>query len=234
MALIQHGSFDVFLEAVSVADVASVRAGRSHPDRPRGLALKSLKLTRESKSPKLTQKLKNILEKLFDPRNEVYFLAWSWDFSGEPAFVYPGPTATAQTCIIPLKVGQVREFLGDGIILFPPRQVKLGIAIRIMIWKSDQGVRKFGEIMSEVANTVKDSELNNLLLSLATDVKTATVNLINGAAIKLAGAIGEILRRKGDDCVDFYEGYYSASKPWKPGDEVHRGIASEIVLTRLV
>jgi len=252
MALIQRGSFDAFSARVA----APVRAGRPNLDRlrtlsevveatravqpaslefevssdRRGLALKSLKLTRG---------FEGFLQNLFNPTNEVYFLAWSWDLSGAPVFVYPGDTATPQTCIIPLKPGDVREFLGTGIVLFPARQVTGGIAIRIMIWESDQGASDFGKTMREVANTVKASKLNNLLsllssLSSATGVTTATISLVKDAAIELADAIGKILQANSDDYVDFYEGYYPASEPWTPGDEMHRGNASEIVLHRFV
>jgi hypothetical protein len=182
------------------------------------------------------QGFEGFLQNLFNPTNEVYFLAWSWDPSGAPVVVYPGPTATAQTCIIPLKVGQVREFLGTGIALFPARQVTAGLATRIMLWESDQGARDFGKTMSEVVNAVKASKLNNLLslLSLATGVTTATVSLVKDAAIELADVIGKILQANSDDYVDFYEGYYPAAEPWTTGDEMHRGNASEIVLARFV
>jgi len=248
MALIQKGSFDSF----SAMIVASERAKRpalaglrtlrdireaTRPvqpapiefevsSTPRGLALKSLKLT---------QGFEGILDDLFNPTNEVYFLAWAWDLSGAPVVDYPGATGSPDRCIIPLQVGQVREFLGAGIALFPARKVTAGLALRIMIWESDQGARDFGKTLSEVANTIKASKLNNLLslISLATGVTTATIALIKDAAIELAYALGKILQANSDDYVDFYEGYYPAAEPWTGGEEVHQGNASEIALTRL-
>jgi hypothetical protein len=190
----------------------------------RGLALKSLKFT---------QGFEGFLGNLFKDTNEVYFLAWAWDMSGNPIVEYPGVTATDKTCIIPLRTGQIREFLGSGICLFPARQVTAGLAVRIMIWESDQNTRTFGKAMSEIANTIKASKLNNLLSLIAmSGVSTATIALIKDAAVELADLIGQILQANSDDYVDFYEGYYPVSGNWTAGDEIHQGNASEIVLAR--
>lgn len=249
MALIQYNSLDDFSATVAASassarpallglrrlsdwreatrSIQPVRLAFDISSSPRGLALKSLKLTRG---------FEGLLGNLFNATNEVYFLAWSWDLSGAPVVEYPGKGANASTCVIPLKVGQVREFLGAGILLFPARQVTAGLATRIMLWESDQGARDFGKAMSEVANTIKASQLNNLLslLSLAAGATVATVSLIKDAAIELSDAIGKILQANSDDYVDFYEGYYPATASWTSGDEPHQGYASEISLTRLV
>jgi len=248
MALIQRGSLDNFSAKVAASRRATrpalgalrtlgalaeaTRAVQPTPlefdvsTSPRGLALKSLKLT---------QGFEGFLQDLLDPTNEVYFLAWSWDLSGQPAVQYPGANPSAESCIIPLKVGQVREFLGAGIALFPARQITAGLALRIMIWESDQGARDFGKALSGVAEAVKGSKLNNLfsLISLAGGATTATVALIKDAAVELADVIGKVLQTMSDDYVDFYEGYYPAAEPWTGGDEAHQGNASEITLTRL-
>lgn len=248
MALIRHGSLDGFSATVgrqarhahpalnALRTLAAVREATRAVQpaslefdvsaTPRGLALKSLKLTKG---------FEGFLQNLFNPENQVYFLAWSWDFSGAPAVEYPGAGADGTTCIIPLKVGDLREFLGAGIALFPARKVTAGLATRIMLWESDQDVRDFGKTMSEVANAVKASELNNVLSLVASvaGVTSATVNLAKNAAIELADVIGRILQANSNDYVDFYEGYYPAAGPWVPGEETHRGSASEITLTRL-
>ena len=248
MALIQHGSFGNF----SAAATASARAGRAAigplrtfsmlgeatrdvqpvpiefhaSDTPRGLALKSIKLT---------QGFEGFLEGVFHLTNEVYFVSWAWDFSGNPPVEYPGLGAAPQSCIIQLKVGQVREFLGSGIVLFPARTLTAGLAVRIMLWESDQGARDFGKAMTEVANTVKTSGLTNLLslIAMATGVTGITITAAAAAAGELAKAIGSILQANSDDYVDFYEGFYAAADPWAAGNEAHHGHASEITLTRL-
>lgn len=249
MALIQRGSFDTFSARVdqnallshpalgAFHTLAAVReATRSvQPatleftvsSAARGLALKSLLLSKG---------FEGILQGLFNPEHKVYFLAWAWDLSGAPVVEYPGAAASAATCLIPLKVGQLREFMGAGIALFPARKITAGLAIRIMIWESDQDVRDFGKAMSEVASAVKASDLNNILslVGAMAGATSATVNLVKNAAIELADVIGKILQANSDDYVDFYEGYYPAAEPWLPGDERHEGSASGITLTRFV
>ena len=249
IALIQHGSFDCFSAAATArvqADRAAVGELRTFSalreatrdvqpvpiefrasDTPRGLALKSIMLKKG---------FEGFLQNLFNQTNEVYFLCWAWDFSGNPPFVYPGLGATPQSCIIPMKVDHLREFLGAGLALFPSRTVTAGLAIRIMLWESDQGARDFGKTMNELANTVRTSELTNLLslITMATGVTGSTITAAYMAAGELTKAMSAILRANSDDYVDFYEGYYPASDPWSAGNETHRGNASEITLTRLL
>jgi len=218
-------TFSLLLEATRAVQPVSVEFVVA--DSPRGLALKSIKLT---------QGFEGFLQKVFNPTDEVYFVSWVWDFSGNPPLQYPGLGATPQSCIIQLKVGQVREFLGAGIVLFPARTVSAGLAVRIMLWESDQGTRNFGKAMTEVANTIQASGLTNLLslVAMATGVTGATITAAAAATDELTKAIGAILQANSDDYVDFYEGYYPAIDSWTAGDEVHQGHASEITLTRLM
>lgn len=104
----------------------------------RGLALKSIMLTEGHDG---------LLDKILNTTNEIYFFAWAWDLSGMPVNVYPGQNTKSQDVIIPMKVGSVRKFIGQGINLFPKRFVKGGIEIRIQIWESDKEMRNFGKAM---------------------------------------------------------------------------------------
>ena len=216
--------FSVLRETTRSVQPVPIEFERS--DSRRGLALKSLKLT---------EGFEGFLQGLLNPTNEVYFLSWAWDLSGKPIVQYPGAGATAQDCIIPLGVGKVRELLGAGIVLFPARTITAGLAVRIQLWESDQGARDFGKAMSEVANTIKASDLSNLLelTSMATGVTGTTIALIAEASLELAKAIGKILQANSDDYVDFYEGYFPAADEWSKGHETYQGYASEITLTRL-
>lgn len=246
MALIKKGSIDSFSATVApsvlttkpnlgvfhtLSDIREIT--RSIQPAPlqfdistenRGLALKSLKLTKG---------FEGFLGDLFNVKNDIYFLAWAWDMSGNPIVEYPG--AIKQPCIIPLQDGQVREFIGSGINLFPASKVTGGLAIRIMIWESDQSTRNFGKAISEIANALKVSKLNNVLSLISkVDVNTATASLIKDAAIELANIVGIILQANSEDYVDFYEGYYPVSNIWTPGNELHQGSSSEITLTRFI
>src|SRR5947209_6069125 len=55
-------------------------------DSARGLALKSLRLTKG---------FAGFIGNLLNATNEVYFLAWAWDFSGRTPVVYPDPATNA-------------------------------------------------------------------------------------------------------------------------------------------
>lgn len=190
----------------------------------RGVGLKSICLKRG---------FEGFLKKLWTKTNQVYFVAWAWDMSGNPVVQYPGAHAKESKCLIPLAAGELREFIGKGICLFPPRRVTAGLALRIQIFECDQGVRDFGKAMEEIANTLKSSKLTNLLkfVGVATGATGATVAMVYEAARELTWAIGKILQANSDDYVDFYEGYFPAADPWEKQDAVYEGHASEITLS---
>jgi len=191
----------------------------------RGLAVASLRLEKGFQS---------FLARLFHKTSDVYFLAWCWDLSGSPAALYPGTTADPASALIPMRGGEVREFIGAGALLFPARQVTSGLAVRMQIWESAQGTRQFGQTLSTVAETIQQSKLNSLLTLIATvtGVATATIALVEQAALELGKVVGDVLKASSDDYVDFYEGYFPASEPWTDGQSTYRGNASEIALSR--
>ena len=195
----------------------------------RGLALQSLQLKKE---------FQNFLAKLFKKTSKIYFLAWAWDMSGLSS--YPGQNADAGSCLIPLKGGDLREFIGAGAVLFPPRTITAGLALRMQIWESSQGLRHFGEKMEKITSAIQQSELNTALLSLAASAGIATggaagaIALIEPAALELAKRIGGILKEAKDDAVDYFEGYFPAADSWSEGRETHQGNGSKIVLNRLI
>jgi hypothetical protein len=191
----------------------------------RGVGLKSIKLTAG---------FEGFLQNFLGSTNDIYFIAWAWDLSGQPINQYPGAGVNHQNVIIPMKVGSVREFIGQGINLFPKRQVKGGIAIRIQLWECDEKVRSFGKAMTETADAIEKSKLNNLLslISLTTGVAGATITLIKEASIELAKVIGIILQTNGDDYVDFYEGYYASDQIWTSGNETYHGNSSVLTLDK--
>jgi hypothetical protein len=174
------------------------------------------------------------LNNLFGSTNNIYFIAWAWDLSGEPVNLYPGENVEAETVLIPMKAGNLREFIGDGIPLFPKREVKGGIAVRIQVWESDKEIRHFGKAMSDTAEAIKKSKLNNLLslISIGTGVSGVTITLVKDAAIELGEIIGTILQSNGDDYVDFFEGYYASDQQWDKKEEKYQGNSSQLTLEK--
>ncbi|MFG2235095.1 hypothetical protein ACGFNX_34755 [Streptomyces sp. NPDC048723] len=127
----------------------------------------------------------------------------------------------------------MREFIGEGSILFHSRPVTARLAVRIQVWESGQGIRDFGESLTTVSNTIQENNLNSMLTLIATaaNVATATVALVERAALELGKAVGRALQAASDDYVDFYEGYYPASSSWSARQETYRGADSEITLS---
>ena len=194
----------------------------------RGLTLQSLLLKRD---------FQNFIARVFHRNSKIYFLAWAWDMSG--LSFYPGQKADPTSCLIPLKGGELRKFIGAGAILFPPRSITAGLALRIQIWESRGRLRKFGDVMAKVASTIQGSDLNNALMALAAGSGVATggasgaLAIIEPAALELSKLIGEILAKSADDAVDYFEGYFPASDSWSTGPDKYEGHGSTIVLNRI-
>jgi hypothetical protein len=191
----------------------------------RGLGLASLRLDKG---------FQNFLTRLLHKTSDVYFLAWCWDLSGAPATVYPGAGVDPSTVLIPIRAGDVREFMGAGVLLFPARPVTAGLAVRIQIWESAQGTRDFGKTLSTVADVIQKSKLNALLtmIGMATGVATATIALVEQASLELAKVVGDVLKASSDDYVDFYAGYFPAADPWQHGAVTFPGTSSQIALKK--
>lgn len=205
----------------------------------RGLALKSITLKKD---------FEGFIDKLFKPfndlfENDIYFVAWVWDLSGEPPVLYPSPDTKGnfapQKCIFSVKVSEERSFGGVGINLLDQREIVGGINVRMQIWGSNRKTSDFGKAMTAVADTVKNSQLSLNLISLAAGlatggVTTAPINLIAKASAELSSAVGRILQAQSDDYVDFFEGYYPINYEWKPGQELtEEGHACKLVFTML-
>ena len=182
----------------------------------------------------LTDGFEGFLQNYLNKTNEVYFVAWAYDFSGQAVNYYPGLNIDFKDVIIPIKVGKISEFIGEGINIFPKRFVKGGIGIRIQLWESDAEVRNFGKAMTETVDTIKKSELNNLLslVTTTTGISGATVVLIKNAAMELGNIIGNILQNNGDDYVDLFEGYYAADQKWEAKDDTYTKNSSIITLRK--
>ncbi len=191
----------------------------------RGIGLNSLTLT---------EGFEGFMQKFLHPDDDICFIAWVWDLSGKPVSQYPCAPADCLDVIIPVRAGNLREFTGHGTELFPKRKVTGGMAVRIQLWESDQQERDFGKLLSDTAAAIQTSELNNLLsqVSLTKRVTGTAITLIREASDGLAGLIGTILQKNGDDCVDFFEGYYAADQKWVPGTETYQGNASVVTLNK--
>ena len=178
-----------------------------------GVALKSITLHKG---------FEGFLQNCFNKVNEIYFIAWAWDMSGQPPVVYPGTGFNPENWIYPMKKGDTIEMIGEGIPLFPKRDVKGGIGIHIEVWERDEDIRQVGQTILEITNAVNDSELTGLLAGLATtSVTGANVGLIFDAVSALSKRIGEILKENSNDYVGLFKGYYDVEN-WSKGMELYK------------
>ena len=212
----------VMEEVSRSVDNYSVQLKRSKE--ARGLGLKSIHLNRS---------FEIFLANMFRTGNEIFFMTWSWDLSGEPVFIYPTLVSKPEEVIFRLQKGDTFEFMGTGINLFPKREVVGGLATRMQIWECDKNARRCGKVISEIFNTIKNSKLNTLLSNISIDhVTTAHFTLIKEASFDLGNIIGMILKGNSDDYVDCFEGYYPADMPWDTGEEKYTGLGCNIVLNK--
>ncbi len=191
----------------------------------RGLGLKEIQLMKG---------FEGNFQQPFKPTHEVYFIAWTWDLSGQPLFLYPEERMRAEDFIILIKNRDAREFIGQGINLFSKREVKGGMAVRVQLWKSDKKPREVAQKISDIAQKIKESKLNHLLslVSMSTGITGTTVALIKEASAELSGIIIDTLRGKGDDYVDLFEGYFASDQPWVTGQEMYMGNSTNITFSK--
>lgn len=251
MALIKSGDFSELsvvpsgaaaLQMPEIDSLATLsEAARELPTEDVGFDLSSTNRGLALKKLHMGPGFQSFIKRLFQRDSKVYFLAWGWDLSGakvqgeSPIFLYPGSVSPENGTLIPMKGDEEREFLGDGVLLYPPRTVTAGISLRLQIWESHSDQRKFGETLQKVAGEIGDSSLNNALALLATvtGATTASIALVEQAAVELAKVVGGILKATSDDYVDYYEGYFPVSSAWQPKEESWKGHDSEIVLSRI-
>jgi hypothetical protein len=88
--------------------------------------------------------------------------------------------------------------------------------------------------MTKTADIIQKSELNQLLslISTVTGITGTTVTMIEQAALQLGKLIGNLLQMNANDYVDYYEGYFPASKPWILGNEEYKHSSTTLVLNK--
>lgn len=169
----------------------------------------------------LRKNFEGTLANLFKPRqtqNEVYFLVWSWDLSGNKFYVYPSEGVNADEWIKPMKKDDTSVFMhGDGLPIFPRGEIKNGVGIHIEVWESDKGIRKAGEKLLKAKKAINDSDLIKITAGLTT-ITAPNLALIEKATSVLSGMIGNILKANGDDHIALFEGYFEVDK-WRVGPQ---------------
>lgn len=229
MAIIKVGNFeDLGIRVGSRAAVKSgARSGRKSLRLPRSMSLsaskqladdlevKGMELVR-SKDPwalylkrlTLHRGFEGFLSGLFNKSNEIYFVAFAWDYSGRRPKVFPYTTLDPSEYVLRMKKGQTRDFMGDGVALWPARRVSGALNVIIMVYESDREIQRSGEVIETIHTAVDKSTLTNLITAIAANPAIATARAISAAAKDLIDSVGKIMKKNKNDVVELFEGSY--------------------------
>jgi hypothetical protein len=171
---------------------------------PRGLALKSLKVTGKW----------DWLWKLLNRSQQIYFVSVAMDLSGQEPTVLP-PAQVPADSVYKVRHGEAIEFtLGDGVPLFPPRVITGGLMVYLIVSEADKGIRHVGETMTKIHQDLKDVSLAEKLVKLVSAPAATIVDeaiLIGSAMVQ---PVATALENNSDDAVGVFSGYYPAKGPW--------------------
>ncbi len=187
---------------------------------PRSVMLEALTLKPEAQG---------LFKKLFRLESTLYVLSWAYHIATDP--VVMNPHAGTPPVTLRLRAKQTRRFLGEGLLVFPPRPVRGGIGVIVQLWESHAGMRDFGTTLAEIDKALGTSHLYDLL-GVAAATATAQPELIVAApkaAEALMGTVSAILRSRGDSSLDVFAGFYGADVPWNRKD-LYTGSGVEIRL----
>ncbi len=162
--------------------------------------------------------------------NQIYFTSIAWDYSGKVPIVYPPKGAIASNFIIPMKAKTTRQFIGDGISLWPSQKVVGALNIVLLIYECDENVRNIGERLVTIHDTVQGSQLAALILAVSANPALATGVAIGAAVNELLGVVGKIMKNDRDDYVDLFEGSYGTDKEQKARSEKYTQDAAGVEL----
>lgn len=229
MAVIRVGNFeDIGVRAGVAASVkAASKSGGRALRTPRSMSLgaakdlraeinvKGMELVRSKEAWALYLKrltlrrgFEGFLSGLFNKTNEIYFVAFAWDYSGRKPKVFPYTTLEPSEYVLKMKKGQTREFVGDGVALWPARRVSGALNLILMVYESDREVQRSGEVLQTIHETVDKSTLTDLVSAIAANPAIATARAISGAVKDLVETVGKIMKKNKNDVVELFEGSY--------------------------
>lgn len=202
-------------------NIESPKLELAKSDKRWGLYLKKLSLY---------ESFEGFIVNAFNPKNELYFTSIAWDYSGAPPIVYPPKDAPSSNLLIPMTAKTTREFIGNGVSLWPSQQVIGALNVIFLIYESDQDVRDVGDVLVNIHDAVQNSQLASLVSVISTNPALATGIAIGTAVNDLLGVIGKIMKNDRNDFVDMFEGSYGTDKPQNTRTEKYNQEAAGIEL----
>ncbi len=199
----------------------------SAPSRERGLVLRELTLHRRHGG------LRSHIPFL-DRREQIVWLATSFDLSRHPVFVFPQRAGDAELATIELEPGETfRWTLGEGAPVAPLRKITGGIVVSIYVADSDAGARALGQHLTDAAHAVEnDDDLAAALQKIVANPGAASAEAIAQVALTIPRILGAVLAQAKDDVVGIFQGYLPAASDWT-GKLAQRESGATIVLGEL-
>ena len=181
------------------------------------------------------------LSGLFNKTNEIYFVAFAWDYSGRKPKVFPYTTLEPSEYVLKMKKGQSREFVGDGVALWPARRVSGALNVLIMVYESDREIQRSGEVIQTIHETVDKSTLTELVSAIAANPAMATARAISGAIKDLVETVGKVMKKNSAqefatkftallDVVELFEGSYGTHLAQSTRREHYETDAAGVIL----
>jgi len=199
----------------------------SAPTRERGLVLKELTLNRGHGG---------LLSHLpfLDHREQIFWLATSFDLSRRPLFVFPVKAADTDLATLELEPGQTfRWTLGEGAPVAPLRRITGGLVVSIYVADSDAGARALGGHLTDAAHAVEnDDDLAAALEKIVANPGAASAEAIAQVALTIPKIVGAVLAKARDDVVGLFQGYFPATADWT-GELAQSESGATIVLGEL-
>src|SRR5579862_203161 len=181
----------------------------SAPRRERGLVLRELTLHRGHDGL-----LSHI--PFLEHREQIVWLATSFDLSRQPVFVFPLKSADAELATVELMPGETFCWtLGAGAPVAPLRKITGGIVVSIYVADSDGGARELGEHLTDAAHAVEnDDDLAAALKKIVANPGAASAEAIAQVALTIPRILGAMLAKAKDDVVGVFQGYFPAASDW--------------------
>jgi hypothetical protein len=176
----------------------------------------------------LNKSFEGFLANLFNPKNEIYFTSFAWDYSQNKPFIFPPMGAERSAFRFELKQGTSKKFIGDGINLWPTKKVVGALNLVILIWECDKDWENLGARLDSIHDIIEKSNLNKLITAISTNPSLATGVAIGMAVNELLGIIGKIMQRNQDDKVALFIGSWGTHKPQTAGVNLYVQDAASI------
>lgn len=172
-----------------------------------GLLLKKIALHSEPKS---------VWERFFRTGRNIYYTSIAWDYSGNAPVVYPSKDTSSSNFWIEMKKRNFYEFIGDGVVLWPPKIVVGALGLVIFLYDNDQKIRDIGEVLEEIDDSIQ-REIPNLIAMAPSSPAFVAGTAISSVMVGVMDLFGKAMKHNKNDYVDFFQGGYLAGKPQVAG-----------------